>query len=149
METQRNSRRNKGEEQVKKLLKVLANKYIELTDERKREIKNLEKFMKKFTFLFSTNMYTDAHEFSYSDKYKGKWFANIIYYPSSGTCLINTGTYHPEKQIIGKDVQFDKPPDINKLQRAIAITIDKMNENTEDNIKYMKNARNLLEGIKL
>lgn len=134
---------------MNKLLQVLANKYIELTDERKREIKNLEKFMKKFIFLFNTNPYTDAHEFSYSDKYKGKWFANIIYYPSSGTCSINTGTLHPEKQIIGKDVQFDKPPDINKLQTAIAITIEKMNENTEDNIKYMKDARSILGEIKL
>lgn len=134
---------------MNKILKALVNKRSELVDEHKREIKELEKFMKKFIFLFRTNPYTDAHEFSYQDKHDEKWFANMTYYPSSGTCSINTGTYHPEKQIVGRDVQFDKPPDINKLQKAIEITIEKMNENTKNNIKYMKDARNILEGIKL
>jgi len=134
---------------VNKILKILANKRLELMDENKREIKNLEKFMKKFIFLFRTNPYTDAHEFSYQDQYKEKWFANITYYPSSGTCYINTGTYHPEKQIVGRYTQFDKPPDINKLQKAIEITMKLRNKGTEDHISYMKNARNILEGIKL
>jgi hypothetical protein len=134
---------------VNKILKILVNKRKQLVDENKREIQEMKRFMKKFLFLFNTNPYTDAHEFSYKDQYKGKWFANMTYYPSSGSCHINTGTYHPEKQIVGGYTQFDKPPDINKLQKAIRIVMEQRNKSTEERTQYIKNARNMLGGIKL
>ena len=134
---------------MNKILKALVNKRSELVDEHKREIKELEKFMKKFIFLFRTNPYTDAHEFSYQDKHDEKWFANMTYYPSSGTCSINTGTYHPEDHLIGGYTRFDKIPDINKLQKAIRIVMEKRNEGTAERIKRMKNVRSILGGIKL
>lgn len=134
---------------MNKILRALVNKRKEIMDEDKREIQDMKRFMKKFLFLFNTNPYTDAHEFSYKDEYRGKWFASMTYYPSSGSCHINTGTFHPKKQIIGGYTQFDKPPDINKLQKAIKITLEKINERTENNLRYRKNARNLLERIKL
>ena len=128
------------------ILHHLTKKLNILKSERDKEIASLEKFMKKYLFLFHTSIYSDAHDFNYRDETE-KWYVNIYYYPSSGTCNISTGTIDHSKQIIGQSMQQDNIPDADKITEAFRRKLVNINKDRENRIGYMKDFRKIFEKV--
>jgi hypothetical protein len=128
------------------ILYYLKDKYMSLTRRNENKVKDLRKFMDKFLFLFSTNPYTDAHEYYYKSAVDG-WYVNIHYYPSSGACSVETGTLHPDKQIIGKYQQTDSEPDVDKITEAFRRKLVAMNDGKESRYNNMKKFKSVFERV--